>query len=82
MRSRIPHVGTNSTVPPTIAQQVFVIGSGIAGGLAGFIMAKELTGVEDVPVNLVAGVTIVSVIATLGAGIYLAKKAKEPQLIS
>jgi len=65
-----------SRVPPTIAQQVFVIGSGIAGGLAGFILAKELTGVEDVPADLVAGVTIVSAFATLGAGIYLARKAK------
>lgn len=68
---------TETVVPTTIAQQVFVIGSGIAGGLAGFIIAKELTGVKDVPVSLVAGVTLISALATLGAGIYLAQKAKE-----
>lgn len=67
---------TEAVVPTTIAQQVFVIGSGIAGGLAGFIIAKELSGVEDVPVSLVAGVTLISALATLGAGIYLAQKAR------
>jgi hypothetical protein len=65
---------SSQTVPPTIAQQVFVIGSGIAGGVAGFILASKLSGVQDVPVPLVAVTTLVSVIFTIGAGMYLAEK--------
>jgi heterodisulfide reductase subunit A-like polyferredoxin len=66
-----------SRVAPTIAQQIFVIGSGIAGGAAGLALAKGLAKVKEVPTSLVVGATIVSVIFTLGAGIYIAEKAKE-----
>jgi len=65
-----------SRVPPTVAQQVFVIGSGIAGGAAGFYLAKELTEVEDVPVAPLAIATILSVFFTFGAAVYLAKKIR------
>jgi len=67
----------NGRVPPTIAQQVFTIGSAIAGGLAGMVLARELADVENVPVSLVAGTTIVSALFTIGAGLYLAKKVRE-----
>lgn len=66
-----------SRVPPTVALQAFTIGSALAGGLTGIILARELAGVEDVPVPLVAGATIVSILFTLGAGLYLAKKVRE-----
>jgi len=66
-----------SRVPPTVAQQIFVIGSGIAGGLGGIALARNLTGVKDVSVKYVAGATIISVIFTLGAAIYLGRKARE-----
>jgi hypothetical protein len=64
-------------VAPTLAQQIFTIGSAVAGGLAGIVVAKEFVGVKDVPVSLVAGATLVSVIFTLGAGLYLARKVHE-----
>lgn len=66
-----------SRVPPTVAQQIFTIGSAIAGGFAGIIVAREFVGVKDVPLSLVAGATIVSVLFTLGAGLYLARKVRE-----
>jgi hypothetical protein len=68
-----------TSVPTTIAQQMFVIGSGIAGGLAGFLLAKELAPVKNVSVPLVAGTTLVSIFFRVGAGLYLARKAKEGQ---
>lgn len=60
-------------VAPTVAQQVFILGSGIAGGLAGFLLARHLSKVKDVSLPLVAGTTIVSVVATFGAALYLVK---------
>lgn len=66
-------------IAPTVALQIFTIGSALAGGLTGIILARELAGVEDVPTPLVAGATIVSVLFTLGAGLYLAKKVREVQ---
>ena len=65
-----------SRVPPTVAQQVFVIGSGIAGGAAGFYLARELTEVEDVPVAPLAIATIFSVLFTFGAAFYLVRKIR------
>ena len=66
-----------SRMAPTIAQQIFVLGSGIAGGLAGFALAKGFSGVKDVSTPLVVGTTIISVICTLAAGLYLSDKSKE-----
>ena len=60
-------------VAPTVAQQVFILGSGIAGGLAGFLLAKHLAKVPDVSLPLVAGTTLVSIVATFGAALYLVK---------
>lgn len=60
-------------IAPTVAQQVFVIGSGIAGGLGGFLLAKHLAKVPDVSFPLVAGTTLVSILATIGAAYYLVR---------
>lgn len=65
------------TLPSNIAQQVFVLGSGLAGAAAGMVLARSFSGVAAVPKSTVIGATIVSVVFTLGAGLYLAKKAKE-----
>jgi hypothetical protein len=64
-------------VPPTVAQQIFVIGSGIASGLAGFTIAREFAEVENVSTPLVVGTTVISIFFTIAAGLYLARKAKE-----
>lgn len=70
---------TSSVVAPTIAQQIFVIGSGVAGGVAGYHLAKEFSeaNIQQVPTALVMTATLFSVLFTVGAGVYLARKAKE-----
>jgi hypothetical protein len=67
-----------SRVPPTVAQQIFTIGSAIAGGLAGIVVARKFAKVQDVPTSQVAGATLISVLFTLGAGLYLAKQGGYP----
>jgi hypothetical protein len=64
-------------VPATVAQQMFVIGSGIAGGLGGFILARKFSRIQEVSVPMVALTTIVSIAATLGAALYLGQVSKE-----
>lgn len=66
-----------SSLPPTVAQQVFIIGSGIAGALTGLVIARGFAGIKEVPTPLVVATTVVSIFFTVGAGLYLAKKAKE-----
>ena len=61
-------------VPATIAQQVFVIGSGIAGGLAGFTLAQKFSKVHDVPVAPLAIATLVSIAFTFGAAVWLGNR--------
>lgn len=51
-----------STVAPTVAQQAWVIGTGLAHGAAGMYLAKELSKVEEVPVNYVASATLIGVL--------------------
>ena len=60
-------------MPPTVAQQLFTIGSGVAGGLAGMILAKGLVGRTSVPSSWVVGATIVSALFTFGAAAFLVK---------
>jgi hypothetical protein len=61
---------------PTVGQQIFVIGSGVAGGVGGFLLAKELSGVDKIPSTAVIVATIISFFGTLGAAVYLARKAR------
>lgn len=65
----------SGTLPSTMAQQFFVIGSALAGGLAGIVISRELAKVQQVPLSLVVTTTLVSAIFTLGAGIHLARHA-------
>jgi hypothetical protein len=65
-----------SRVPPTVAQQIFIVGSSAASILAGIAMAREFADVQDVPTPLVTGATIISILATLGAGLYLAGRVQ------
>lgn len=64
-------------VAPTVGQQIFTIGSALAGGLTGIILAREFANVDQVPRDTVILTTLVSVVFTVGAGFYLAKKVKE-----
>jgi len=73
----IREIEAPETIPVTIAQQIFMIGSGIAGGLAGFVLARELSDVREVRTPTVVITTAISALFTIGAGILLARKAKE-----
>jgi len=64
------------SIAPTVAQQMFVVGSGIAGGVGGYLIARQFANVKEVPLPLVVGTTLVSVLFTLGAAIFLARAAK------
>lgn len=70
-------ITVSSTVRPTIGQQIFTIGSAIAGGLAGMIVAREFSQVEEVPTNQVIFATAISVIFTVAAAVYLAKQVNQ-----
>lgn len=64
-------------MPPTIAQQLFTIGSGIAGGLAGMVMARGLVGRTSVPTSYVIGATAISALFTFGAAFLLIRTLPE-----
>jgi len=64
-------------VPPTVAQQAFIIGSGIASGLAGIHLARELAKVQDVPTGPVIVATLVSIFFTFGAAVYITKNLRK-----
>lgn len=66
-------VEASGYVPPTVAQQIFVIGSGIAGGLAGFHLAQKWAKVESVPTGPLVIATLVSIFFTLGSAVLLTK---------
>jgi hypothetical protein len=67
-------------VPPTIAQQVFVIGSGLAAGAAGLILAKSFVGKTEVRQDNLVMTTMLCGGATLLAAFLLAKSVEEPNL--
>ena len=66
----MPANNRNPTFEPTIAQQIFAISSGIAGGIAGLILARRLIGAQAVPRRQVIGAALISAVATAGS-IYL-----------
>jgi hypothetical protein len=60
-----PAVGRDlSMIPASIGQQIFAITSGVAGGLAGFVLAYKMA--NAVRVNT-AEIIVASVIAALGS---------------
>ena len=61
----------NPTLAPTVAQQVFSISSGVAGGLAGFVLANRLAGVQEVPRNQVIAAALLSGAFTFGAAFLI-----------
>lgn len=69
-------------VAPPVAQQIFTIGSAIAGGVAGFVLANSLSKAEVVPTDKVLGATLISALFTLGAALVLAKSVEEEPHVS
>lgn len=69
-------------VPSTVAQQVFSVGSGIAGAMAGFVLAKELVDVKEVPSSALALGTLVSAIFSFGAALLIVRAVKRRQLVA
>lgn len=67
-------------VPPTIAQQVFVIGSGLAAGGAGLVLAKSFIGKTEVRQDNLVFATMLCAGATLLAAFLLAKSVEEPNV--
>jgi len=65
-------------VPPTIAQQIFVIGSGLAAGAAGLLIAKAFVGKTEVRQDKLVFATMLGSCATLLAAFLLAKSVEEP----
>jgi hypothetical protein len=62
------------TVAPTIAQQTFTIASGVAGGLAGLVLAKNLAGSQEVSTGRVVAAALISATATFGAVLIIQPK--------
>ena len=54
------------TIPASIGQQVFTLTSGIAGGLAGFVLATRLTSATEIHVKPLVIASLVSAAATFG----------------
>ena len=69
----IQQIQQSHQIPPTVAQQIFTIGSGIAGGLAGMYLARQLVGVKNVPKEKVISATFISALFTFGAAVFLAR---------
>jgi hypothetical protein len=59
-----------------VAQQIFAIGSGIAGGAAGFFLAKKFVGIKDVDTAPLAIATLISIGFTFGAAVWLGQTAR------
>lgn len=54
-----------SSLAPTVAQQAYLIGSGLAQGGANIILAHGLADIDDVPTDTVALSIFVSAVLTL-----------------
>lgn len=66
-------------IAPTVAQQIFATGSGIAGGLAGFVLASRLSGQESVRADRVLLATTLSFAFTFGATFLIAEGSSNQQ---
>ena len=69
----VPEMPT--TLPPTIAQQTYIVASGIAGGAAGMVLAYYLAGKTQVPTKVVAMASLLSVIFTFVPALIIAREA-------
>jgi len=65
-----------------MAQQIFTIGSAIAGGAAGLVLARSLSKASSVSTDKVMGATLISILFTVGAALVLAKSVEEVPHVS
>lgn len=63
-------------VPASIGQQVFTITSGVAGGLAGFLLAYRLKSASHIAVGPLMVASIISAVATF-AVVFLITEAEQ-----
>ena len=64
------------TMAPTIAQQTYLYLSGLAAGLAGFVLAARLTDKKEVPINIVLSATVISFVATFFPSLWIVNESK------
>lgn len=62
-----------SSLAPTVAQQTYLIGSGLAQGGANIILARGLANYDNVPTDTVAVSIFISAILTLVPVIFFLK---------
>jgi hypothetical protein len=63
-------------IPSSIGQQVFTITSGVAGGLAGFLLAYRLKSASHIAVGPLLAASLISAVATFGV-VFLITEAKQ-----
>lgn len=54
-------------IPASIGQQVFVISSALAGGLAGLMLASRLANTREVSTRAIVLASSISAVATIGS---------------
>jgi hypothetical protein len=64
-----------TVMPASIGQQIFTISSGIAGGLAGFVLASRLSSATHVKMLPLMVASAVSAAATFGV-VFMITEAK------
>ena len=64
------------SVAPTIAQQTYIIASGLAGGAAGMVLAFYLAGKKEVPTRTVIAASLLSAVMTFIPALIIARDAK------
>ena len=66
----------SDSLSPGAAQQVFAIGSGIAVGLSGFVLARELKNINSIPTKTVLAATLFSTLFITTGAIVLVRAMK------
>ncbi len=64
------------TMAPTIAQQTYIIASGIAGGMAGMVLAYYLRNKSEVKTSTVVAASILSFAFTFVPALIIAREAQ------
>jgi VIT1/CCC1 family predicted Fe2+/Mn2+ transporter len=65
-----------SSVAPTIAQQTYIIASGLAGGAAGMVLAFYLAGKKEVPTKTLVSASVLSAVFTFIPALIIARDAQ------